>query len=224
MPPPSSAPLVKRSSIIGMPSVGSLGPTKAMQPMQANRWETPLDSAWTNPAFFPPGTVLVDPPYLNPGWHEQAFVGPRLWNRPNPFLMNQLLVNPLLLNRPFLDPVGPGWIVGGGWGVPVGPMRRHAGEFAEARRPGSLSEQMPEFPRSTSPVATTIYQPLSGFVTLADGSTFYRAGGTAPSTELGNYSTGGGLDSSLIGGNFFSPSLGTGGDVSRVGTFLPYVW
>ena len=103
------------------------------------------------------------------------------------------------------------------------PARRDAGALAEARRPGSLSEQTPEFSLSTNPVATTIYQPLSGIVTLADGSTFYRAGGTAAATELGNYSTGG-LDTSLIGGTFFSPSLGLAGDMSRVGAFLPYVW
>jgi hypothetical protein len=213
---------VKRPSIIGMPSFGSIAPAQSTQPMQANQWETP--SAGTNPAQFPPGTMLVDPLFLNPGWPEQAFVRPRLWNRPNPLAMNQLLINPLLLNRPLLDPFGPGLIVGGGWGVPLRPLRRDAEEFAEARRPGSLSEQMPVFPRSASPVATTIYQPLSGFVTLADGSTFYRAGGTAAATELGNYSTGGGLEASLIGGNFFSPSLGAAGDVSRGRTFLPYVW
>jgi hypothetical protein len=98
------------------------------------------------------------------------------------------MMNPLLLNRPFLDPFnGPGLVVGG-MGVPGRPARGEAALLAEARRPGSMLDREPEF--AMNPITTMTYQPVSGIVTLADGSTFYRGMGAAAATEMSNYSSG----------------------------------
>ena len=230
MPPaPPSTPVAPKSSIVGMPAFngGSSLPAQLPQTIYTTRWVSPLDSPWQNAFLVPRSPAVVNSinPYaLYPSWEEPpvANLGPRNRAVRNPFVVNHLLMNPLMLNRPFLDPFnGPGLIVGG-MGVPIRPVRGDAAFLAAARRPGSMLDQQPEF--AMNPLATMTYQPISGIVTLADGSTFYRGTGAAAATELGNYSTGGGLDASLLSGTFFSPSLGSVGDLGRGVAFLPYVW
>ena len=72
--------------------------------------------------------------------------------------------------------------------------------------------------------ADTVYQPISGIVTLADGSTFYRVPGNSATTMTGDYSTGNGLYNNPLGGIFFNPSSGTLDKSSYANIFMPYVW
>jgi hypothetical protein len=188
----------------------------------ANRWSAPapFDPGSANPIARGPATA--NPLLFTAGWSNAPAPNPPVVNRMprNPFVLNQLLVNPLIGNR-LADPLNGPILLAGGWGVPFIPARRENNPLAEARRPGSLLDQTPEF--SPHSVAMTVYQPVSGIITLADGSTFYRGAGTSFANELGNSSAGGGLDSSRIGGNFFSPDLGTVGTLGQ-NAFLPYVW
>ena len=75
-----------------------------------------------------------------------------------------------------------------------------------------------------NPTADTVYQPISGIVTLADGSTFYRVTGSGASTMTGDYATGNGLYNNPLGGSFFNPSSGTFNKPAYANIFMPYIW
>jgi len=192
--------------------------TDATGPARSNS-PAPFDPSSANP--FARGPALANPFLFTPNWDDAFAANARPPMRPvrNPFVVNQLLMNPLVGNR-LAEPLNGPVLLAGGWGVPLVPARGDGSSLAETRRPGSLLDQTPEF--SSSPIATAVYQPVSGIVTLADGSTFFWGAGMGAATELGNYSAGG-LDSGLLGGNFFSPGLGSVGSLGQ-NAFLPYVW
>jgi hypothetical protein len=90
------------------------------------------------------------------------------------------------------------------------------------RQPGMLMYKGPDL--QVNPTSGTVYQPMSGVVTLADGSKFYRVPGTGLPTAVGTYATGTGLYYNPDGNTFYNPSSGV---ISKPGTtnvFLPYVW
>lgn len=213
-----STPTVRGPSVIGMPSINGSYLQNATDPTSASRLSPQPDLSGGN--SFARGPVLANPFAFAPSWDGTSVPNPQAANRMvrNPLVVNQLLVNPLLGNR-LADPLNGPVVLAGGWGMPILPARADASPLADARRPGSLLDQTPDF--STSTITTAAYQPASGIVTLADGSTFYR--GTGAGTELGNSSTGGGLDSGLLSGSFFSPGLGSVGTLGQ-SAFLPYVW
>ncbi len=219
-------PLPNQFSIVEMRTMngGTAFERPFKPPIHLPRVNPAFHSPRLSPVFATRGPVVVttiNSSSINSAWHEPFVPHPNAWNPPvrNPFMANPLFVNPL--QRPFLDPFnGPGLIVGARWGPRVFPPRGEDGTVADASRPRSLLDEMPETPAMTP----TVYQPISGIVTLADGSTFYRAAGTGPVTELGNYSSGGGLGASLLGGNFFSPDPSSMGAFCEANGFLPYVW
>jgi hypothetical protein len=220
--PSPATPLVKKFLIVQMPTINGGTPfdRRYMPEVRLPRGNPALDSPWMNQVILARGPVVVNviPHSLSSGWEEPFVPRPNAWQSVrNPFAVNPLLMNPLQLNRPLFDSFnGPGLFVGG-MGIPP-----RGDNLADARKPGSLLDEAPEYPAGSG--STTIYQPISGIVTLADGTTFYRGAGSDMATELGNYSGGGGLDSSLFGGNFFSPGLGSVGTVGEWNGFLPYVW
>lgn len=218
-----STPLVKKHSIVEMPAVN--GGTAFDRPFRTTKRlgaNPAIDSPWMNPVFAARGPVVINVirfPTHHPGWQEPLLpqLNARNWPARNPFVVNPMLVNPL--QRPLLDPFnGPGQIAGG---MALAARLAPRGEpSAESRKSVSLLDEVQESPSSSS----TIYQPISGIVTLADGSTFYRATGSSAATELGNYTSGGGLDAGLLSGNFFSPGLGSIAALADGNGFLPYVW
>ena len=223
-PPPSTAnPLVKKVLVVQMPTInGGTAFDRPYKPkVRRSRGNPAFHLPWMNSFNIAPRPVLgngITSSFFYPVWQEPSVPQPNAW-RParNPFQVNPVLVNPL--QRPLLDPFnGPGLNVAA---MALAPRGDHAA-LADARKPGSLLDEAPEFPAGAS--STTIFQPISGIVTLADGTTFYRGAGTDTATELGNYSGGGGLEASLIGGSFYSPGLGSVGSVGEGNGFLPYVW
>jgi hypothetical protein len=211
-----------RPSAFTMPTVGSSSAFPANP-----YWHPPADTPWTGP----PVIIIVRPvvvvnrvvnPFL-PTPEADDPPGPEakpvVRRARDPFVANPLLMNPLLAHRAVHNPFnGPGFITG--WGLNLAALQRGGGAAAAARPAGSLLDQPAETP--ATPAAPTVYQPVSGVVTLADGSTFYRGSGTEPATAIGNYS-GGNFDAELIGGSFFSPAAGFVGKLEPT-VFLPYVW
>jgi hypothetical protein len=221
-PPAAMMPIMRGPSIVGMPSIN--GAANYLQyatgATGSARWNPPFDAGSANPIAR--GAVLANPLMVASGWDGVFVPNPPIGNRMarNPFGLNQLLMNPLVGNR-LADPLNGPILLAGGWGVPLIPARDEESPLAEARRPGSMLDQTPEF--SLNPIATTVYQPASGIVTLPDGSTFYRGAAIGAPVGLSDSSVGGGLDTSLLDGGFFSPTLGSVGSLGQ-SMFLPYVW
>jgi hypothetical protein len=113
----------------------------------------------------------------------------------NPFTMNPLLAN--------------------------SPLTTYAPPLA-IREPGTMLYQGPDL--QVNPTSGTVYHPVSGTVTLPDGSTFYRVPGSGVSTPLGNYSSGTGLYYNPMAGTFFNPASGVLSRPGRTNIYLPYIW
>ncbi len=143
-----------------------------------------------------PAQTLFQPAFQAPWYTNPALNNP--W-------MNQVVVTPVNAWG-----VNPG-IVNTAFSTP--PIAVQQGGMMMYRGPNL----------QVNPWTGTVYQPLSGVVTLADGSSFYRVPGSGLPTAVGNYATGSGLYYNPRGGTFFNPSSGV---ISRPGTtnvFLPYV-
>ena len=188
-----------------MPSINS-GPGIPMAPI----YQQSIPSFW-NPA--------IDNPWMDQLTIRRVPVNP--FNNQfvmNPRLANPLFVNPLLFNRPFNYPFGvPGYRPSS----PLSPSVAYSPPVANKEQ-GVITYKAPDL--QANPTADTVYQPISGIVTLADGSTFYRVPGSGATTATGEYSSGNGLYSNPLGGTFFNPSSGTLDKHAYANIFMPYVW
>jgi hypothetical protein len=175
-------------------------------------------------SLFPPAfPSLVNPALDNP-WMNQVTVNPY---RVNPFAMNPLfnnpfMVNPLLRNPAFDNPLNmPGFFPPSYSPTSIAPSASYTPPIA-IRQPGMLMYRGPDL--QVNPTTGTVYHPLSGTVTLADGTTFYRVPGSGQPTASGTYATGTGLYYNPQGNTFFNPSSGVISKPGQTNVFLPYVW
>jgi len=182
------------NSIVVMPSINT-SPVLPVNPFPV--YPTPF----SNPALYNP---WLYPTTVNP------FVGP--FNNPfnNPFAVNPLFNNPFAVN-PFFQPVNP----------LLNPFPVVSTPPIAVQQPGLMLYRGPNL--QVNPWSGTVYHPISGTATLADGSTFYRVPGTGLPNANGTYANGTGLYYNPMGGTFFNPASGV---ISKPGTsaFLPYVW
>lgn len=137
----------------------------------------------------------------------------------NPAVVNSLFsdphsVNPLL-DQPFSNAFGvPGY---GGFGA------RYIFTLADAMEPSVEPASMGTEPREYV-ASGAVYEPASGKVTLADGTTFYRVPGTRPSASFASYTFGSGGASASQGSSYLSgtPAVISKSALSNI--FLPYIW
>jgi hypothetical protein len=177
------------------------------------------------PAVRPPSWLN---PALNNPWMNPVAVHPL---RVNPFAMNPMfnnpfVLNPLLRNATFENPLNaPGFFPQTGFSQlgpsPLSPAVTYTPPVA-IRQPGTLIYKGLDL--QVNPTTGTVYQPISGVATLADGTTFYRVPGTGLPTATGTYATGTGLYYNPEGGTFFNPSSGVISKPGQTNVFLPYVW
>jgi hypothetical protein len=201
----------KKPNVYTMPSINSW-PGIPVSPLSQTVWQPPF---W-NPA--------IDNPWMNRTTINSYPIGP--FNNPfnNPFVINPLLANPVVINpliqtRNQFNP----------FGIPPYRPRYDHPEIevqhtpAQAvQEPGMLLYKGPDL--QVNPWSGTEYHPVSGTVTLADGSTFYRVAGSGLPTAFGTYASGSGLYYNPIGGTFFNPSSGTLSKPAQTNIFMPYVW
>ena len=194
----------KKSPVLLMPSINTMPGIPA--------------SSVFRPAF----PLLVNPALDNP-WMNQVNVVPV---RRNPFTMNPLfnnpfLLNPLLRNSTFENPYNaPGYIPTYDPTL-LNPSVTSTPPLA-IRQPGMLMYKGPDL--QVNPTSGTVYQPLSGVVTLSDGSKFYRVPGTGAPTATGTYATGTGLYYNPDGNTFMNPASGVISKPGQTNVFTPYVW
>lgn len=228
----------KKPSILAMPSINSL-PGIPMSSIQGQSipalWNPAGSNPWMNQVNTMPFPVypFAINPVANPRFVNPLLVNPlqnplvmNPWDNPllvNPLLANSLVLNPFLVNRPINFPFGvPNRIVGGnGPSNPYGSQSTITSSVAD-QDSGTMMDNGPDF--QVNNTTRTVYQPISGVVTLADGSTFYRAPGSGNSTPIGNYATGNDFYHNPIGGTFFNPRSGTLGKPGQTNVFMPYVW
>jgi hypothetical protein len=120
------------------------------------------------------------------------------------------------LNNPWMNPVTV---------TPVNPFLPPAAVVRPPlaiQQPGTLLVRGPDL--QVNPWSGTVYRPLSGIVTLADGSTFYRVPGSGLPTVTGAYATGTGLYYNPRSGTFFNPSSGVVSQPGSTNLFMPYIW
>jgi hypothetical protein len=170
--------------------------------------------SWLNPA--------LDNPWMNPVAVHRVRVNPFI----NPLFNNPFVVNPLLRNPAFDNPFNvPGFLPQTGFPQYdpslLAPSVSSTPPIA-MKLPGTLIYKGLDL--QVNPTAGTVYQPVSGIVTLADGTTFYRVPGTGLPTVTGTYATGTGLYYNPQGGTFFNPSSGVISKPGLTNVFLPYVW
>lgn len=167
-----------------------------------------------NPAFLPN-------PALNNPWINPVNVNPVPVNPLAPFnnFNNPLLVNPLLRNPAVFNP-----LLAPGFGPTYGPVLPAVASTPPVaiRQPGQLFYKGPDL--QVNPASGTVYRPLSGTATTADGTTFYRVVGSGLPTATGAYATGTGLYFSPQTGTYFNPGTGVISRPGQTNVFLPYIW
>ena len=166
-----------------LPLANAFNPFLNYNPLTANGYYTGF-----NPWAFSP--------YANP--HVAAFIHLNIFANPmanpltNPFLAPQLFSNPFV--GVFGNPFG---IFGNGFGGGLGNGLAIAPPIA-VQQPGPLVNLGPNL--VINPLAGTVIHPVSGFATMADGSTFYHI----PGSGIG----GAGIYYNPLGGTIFNPQSG----------------
>lgn len=208
----------------GQPQVPNFGqPRNPVQVMpQINSWPGIPAYQLSRPVLDPPSWLN---PALNNPWMNQTNVIPV---PANPFVVNPIFNNPFLLNPLLRNPIANNPLNVPGFNplpaptfAPVTPVAAFTPPVA-IKQPGMMMYKGPDL--QVNPWSGTVYRPLSGVVTLADGATFYRVPGSGLPTATGAYATGTGLYFSPDRGTFFNPSSGVVSRPGQTNVFVPYVW
>jgi hypothetical protein len=164
-----------------------------------------------------PGTTLPRQPrgsgiVIQPSVNTWPGIPASMLNQP---VFTPPFYNPAL-NNPWMNPVTI---------TPVNPFVPPTAVVrppVALQQPGTMLVRGPDL--QVNPWSGTVYRPLSGTVTLADGSTFYRVPGSGLPTVTGAYATGTGLYDNPLGGTFFNPSSGVVSQPGSTNLLIPYVW
>jgi hypothetical protein len=207
-PGPKPGPGIKPANpVVVMPSINTLPGVPASQLFQ------PV----FNPAFLP--NPALSNPWLNPVTVTPVRVNPFAPNLlQNPFVVNPLLQNPFV--NPLANPLIPGPFVPGPLVAPA-PVFTSTPPIA-VRQAGQLFYKGPDL--QVNPTSGTVYRPLSGTATTADGTTFFRVVGSGLPTATGQYATGTGLYYSPQTNTYFNPGTGVISKPGQTNAFIPYIW
>lgn len=165
-------------------------------------------------------------PFAAPSYQPYPRVGQRpgapvVVVPPVPAQNNPVVFNPGFMPQLPLLPVQP---VAGVAPVGFNPLfvaRPLTGYYVPplaGRQPGTF--RYTGYDERVNPASGTVHNPLSGTVSMADGSTFFRVPGVGP---VANDSAGTGLYFNPDAGTYFNPASGI---VFRPGEvrFLPWIW
>jgi hypothetical protein len=228
----------RKPSAFVMPSINTM-PGIPVVPLrsavvQPPFWNPAIQNPWMNQLTITPMPInpWQNPFVVNPVVQNPLVVNPLVQNpfrdpfALNPFFNNPLVLNPLLYNSPFNNPLNmPGLINRFGPTYPNYPTTTSQVSSTPpvaVQQPGWFLYKGPDL--QVNPTSGTVYRPLSGTVTLADGSTFYRVPGSGLPTATGSYASGSGLYYNPVAGTFFNPSSGTLSKPGQTNVFLPYIW